>query len=211
VAFLVEMVMDGGMDGHEFLQTSHVPEAQHRPLPSSKWQVRILRPVVPPATRFLPVGRADRLQRGSIRAMQVGHEDMRPIVPLDGFLQEFQNRLPVSGLGDKAFEHRALVICGPPEVMAFAVDLHEQFVQILSPLRPGSKPVSAPLADLRGKQWTEPVPLIPDAFMNYVNPAPVKNILDFAEPLRKPGVQHHRKTDDFRAAVKVLERVMYPR
>jgi hypothetical protein len=47
--------------------------------------------------------------------------------------------------------------------------------------------------------------------MNYVNPAPVKNILDFAEPQQKPGVQHHRKTDDFRAAVKVLERVMYPR
>ena len=38
-AFLVEMVMEGGVDNGEVLQSSHAPEAQHRPLPSSKWQV----------------------------------------------------------------------------------------------------------------------------------------------------------------------------
>ena len=30
MAFLVEMVMDGRVDGDEFLQTSHLPEAEHR-------------------------------------------------------------------------------------------------------------------------------------------------------------------------------------
>ncbi len=39
VAFLVEMVMDGGMDGGEFLKTSHPSEAEHRPFSSSKWLV----------------------------------------------------------------------------------------------------------------------------------------------------------------------------
>ena len=39
MSFLVKMVLDGGVDGDEFLQTAHAPEAQHRPLPSSKWQV----------------------------------------------------------------------------------------------------------------------------------------------------------------------------
>ena len=35
-AFLVEMVEDRGVDGCEFLQTSHPPKALHRPLPSSE-------------------------------------------------------------------------------------------------------------------------------------------------------------------------------
>ncbi len=39
VAFPIEEVVDGGMDGGEHLQASHTPEALHRPLSSSKWQV----------------------------------------------------------------------------------------------------------------------------------------------------------------------------
>ncbi len=35
VAFLVEVVMDGGMNGGEFLQTSHASETQHRSFSSS--------------------------------------------------------------------------------------------------------------------------------------------------------------------------------
>jgi hypothetical protein len=38
-AFLVKMVRDGGVDSGEFLKASHPPEAEHRPLPSSEWQV----------------------------------------------------------------------------------------------------------------------------------------------------------------------------
>jgi len=49
VAFLIEVVVDGGVDGSEFLQASHLPEAQHRTFSSSKWQVGILRPIVQPA------------------------------------------------------------------------------------------------------------------------------------------------------------------
>lgn len=33
---LVEVVEDGGTDGGEFLQTSHLPEARHRPFSSSQ-------------------------------------------------------------------------------------------------------------------------------------------------------------------------------
>ena len=35
VAFLVEVVMDGGVDGSELLQTSHASETQHRSFSSS--------------------------------------------------------------------------------------------------------------------------------------------------------------------------------
>lgn len=48
MAFLVEVVMDGGVDGDEFLQTSHTTEAEHCPFSSSKRKVRILSAVIQP-------------------------------------------------------------------------------------------------------------------------------------------------------------------
>ena len=39
MAFLVEVVMDRGVDGDEFLQTSHAPKSMHGPFSSSEWQV----------------------------------------------------------------------------------------------------------------------------------------------------------------------------
>ena len=76
MAFLVEMVVDRGMDGGKFLQTSHAPEPEHRPFPSSKRQVRILRPVVLPTAGFLAVSRTDHLQRCPIGPEFVRDKDM---------------------------------------------------------------------------------------------------------------------------------------
>jgi hypothetical protein len=47
-AFLIEVVVNGAVEGCEFLQTSHPPEAEHGPFSSSEWLVRILHPVVQP-------------------------------------------------------------------------------------------------------------------------------------------------------------------
>ena len=49
VAIRWKVVVDRGMDGGKLLQRSHAPKSQHRPLSSSKRQVRILCPVVEPA------------------------------------------------------------------------------------------------------------------------------------------------------------------
>lgn len=63
-----------GESGGEFLQTSHLPEAQHRPLPSSERQVRILNTVIPPAPRFLAMNGADFAQRSTLGPEFVGHD-----------------------------------------------------------------------------------------------------------------------------------------
>ena len=55
------MVGDGGMDGGKLLKTSYAPETEHRPLPSSERKVRVLSPIVEPATCFLAVRRTDAL------------------------------------------------------------------------------------------------------------------------------------------------------
>ena len=68
VAFLVEMVVDGGMDRTEFLKGVHPSKPRHSPLSSSERLVRILRPVVQPAAGFLKIGIADLLHRGAVRA-----------------------------------------------------------------------------------------------------------------------------------------------
>ena len=82
MSFLVEMVVDGRMDGGEFLQTSHLPKPEHGSLSSSKWKVRILRLIVQPATRFLPVRVADDFHCGAIGTQFVRHDDVRFAVAL---------------------------------------------------------------------------------------------------------------------------------
>ena len=46
MAFLVEVVGDVGVDRGKFLQGLHLPEPEHRPLPSSEGQVTVLCSVV---------------------------------------------------------------------------------------------------------------------------------------------------------------------
>ncbi len=65
-SFLVEVVVDGGMDGGEFLQTSHTPETLHRTFASSKRQVRILNPVIEPPARLLFFECTQLSERGSV-------------------------------------------------------------------------------------------------------------------------------------------------
>jgi hypothetical protein len=77
-ALRVEMVADRSVDGGEFLQTSHAPETEYRPLPLSEWQVRILGAVVQPATGFLAISRIDLLQRRTIGPEPVGYDGGRP-------------------------------------------------------------------------------------------------------------------------------------
>jgi hypothetical protein len=76
-AHLIELVVDGGVSGDEFLQTSHAAEPLHGPLSSSEWQVRILRPIVHPAAGFLLVGIANILHRRAAGSELVGDHDMR--------------------------------------------------------------------------------------------------------------------------------------
>ena len=54
-AFLVEVIVDGRMDGGEGLQTSHSSEPEHRSLSSSQWQMRVLGAIVQPSPRRLQI------------------------------------------------------------------------------------------------------------------------------------------------------------
>jgi hypothetical protein len=85
-AFLIEMVVDGGMNSDEFLQTSDAAEPLHGSLPSSKRKVGILSPIVQPAASFLLVGIASFLHRRTEGSQLVGHQNMRAAAPLHLFI-----------------------------------------------------------------------------------------------------------------------------
>jgi hypothetical protein len=57
-AFLIKVVVDGAVEGGEFLQTSHLTKAKHRPFASSERLMGILHPVVQPASDLALFDRA---------------------------------------------------------------------------------------------------------------------------------------------------------
>jgi len=77
VAVLVEMVVDRGVNGGEFLQGLYVPEPRHRSFSSSEGLVRILGSIVEPPTALLIGSIADYLHRRSVRPNAHHHRSLR--------------------------------------------------------------------------------------------------------------------------------------
>ena len=73
VAVVVEVVVDRGMGGGEFLQGLYFPEPRHRSFSSSERLVGILGPIVKPPTALLRRGIADYLHCRSVRPKPVGY------------------------------------------------------------------------------------------------------------------------------------------
>jgi hypothetical protein len=64
------------VDGGESLKTSHAPEPEYRPFPSSERQVRILRSFVHPTTGLLPVVCSKLLQSGTVGPKSFRHDNL---------------------------------------------------------------------------------------------------------------------------------------
>ncbi len=65
-AFLVEMVVDRGVDGCKILQASHPSEPQYRALPLSKWLMRILGAIVRSVVSPMTLGTAKNPHRRTV-------------------------------------------------------------------------------------------------------------------------------------------------
>ena len=129
-AFLIEVVVNGAVQSGELLHTSHAPQAQHRPFPSSEWLMGILGPVVQPAAGFPFAEGSKVLQGHAVGRQAIGHDRLGLAMSSKRFSEEFQRSLLVPPLGDEAFEHLAFMIDGTPEVVLHPVDLHEHLVEM---------------------------------------------------------------------------------
>ncbi len=75
----------------------------------------------------------------------------------------------------------------PPEVVSFAIDPHENLVQMPAPLSPISVRGDSLLPDLRGEHRTRPVPSGTYRLVADINPTFMEQILDLprsAAPVR---------------------------
>jgi hypothetical protein len=104
----VEEVVDGGVNGGEFLQTAQAPEAEHCSFSSSKRQVRVLDPIVEPPPRRLKVLGSERFQRRTVRRQAIRDDCFRSTVALHQFPEEFQCGALAPALRDDRLEHFAL-------------------------------------------------------------------------------------------------------
>ena len=100
----------------------------------------------------------------SLRREAVGHDFIGVMVSFKRSPYKFQSSLLVPGPGNGAFEHFAFVIDGSPEVVLFAIDLHEHLVEVPAPAA-RSHALDPLIADLRGEHWPEPVPPEPHRFL----------------------------------------------
>ncbi len=89
-------------------------------------------------------------------------------------LQELQRSPAIPPLRRENLQHLVFVIHGAPQVVRLAIDPDKHFIQMPSPLVMTSMLLNAPLPDLRGEHWTEPV-----------LPEPHRLVADIDTPLKQ--------------------------
>jgi hypothetical protein len=87
VAFLIELILDLGVDRGELLQYLHSTEPKHYPLSPPVRQVAVFDPDVGPAFDFLLFGIAQLLHRSPVRVQTIGGDGFGRTVALQHLLQ----------------------------------------------------------------------------------------------------------------------------
>ena len=91
------------------------------------------------------------------------------------------------------------------DIEALPRDPHAKQGPVLSPPLPGALRVEANLANLRGKQWTEPVPPVAHRLVADLHASFVEQVLHIPKRQREPDIHHHRQAYDRRAGAEVAK------
>jgi hypothetical protein len=89
---------------------------------------------------------------------------------LHNALQELQRRSLVSPRRDQRFQDLAFVIDSPPKVAEFAIDLHEDLIQMPTPLSEAPHLRNPLVSDLCREHRAKPVPPKSDRLVADVDP-----------------------------------------
>jgi hypothetical protein len=77
--------VNGAVQGGEFPETSHPPEPEHGPFPSSEWLVGILGAVIQPSADFAFFDGTDLLQCGTGGCQLICDDRLGLAMPLQRF------------------------------------------------------------------------------------------------------------------------------
>jgi hypothetical protein len=113
--------------------------------------MRVFRAVVEPTANLVTVGVADLFHRCGIRAKPVGDDAPRLAIFLHNALQKLHRGSLVSLGRDDRFQNLAFVINRPQEIAELAIDLHEDLIQVPTPLSEAAHVRYAPFSDLGGE------------------------------------------------------------
>jgi len=103
------------------------------------------------------------------------------------------------------------VVNGPPQVVDFAVDPHENLIQMPPPLRQAPYRRNPLLSDFRCKHRSEPVPPGTYCFVADIDPSLLEQVFDLAQRGGKADIHHDRKTDDLRRSLEIAEWISHPK
>lgn len=146
-----EVLGDGPIAGEEPLRMSWRLEALHAPLPLAGRLMRVLSAMV--RIPVLPVFHTGQhlALRGPITFQPIGDEHARDVLaPLEQLPKELLGRCFIATALHEHIEHSPVLIHGPPEIMPFAVDGEEDFIQmplISRPRTPASELIGIGLAE----------------------------------------------------------------
>ena len=164
-------------------------------IPRSRWRVgwsRDLGEIVGVAPRVVDHRRHDGPVRDAVAPESIGDESARYVAT--AFQQPAEK--PRGGLAIQTrlrqdIDDLALLVDGPPEVLALAADRHEQFIEM-----PGVADRAGAPAEASCVGRAESLAPVPDRLVRDGDTTLSQEILDVAEAQSEPVVQPDRVADD---------------
>jgi hypothetical protein len=189
----------------EFLKCFYAPEPGHCSLSSPKGLMGVFRSVIQPTPGFLTCFVTNNYHCGTIRAQFIRHDHLRLAKVLHCFPEKIQFCPAFPTLRDIGFLHLTFVIHRTPEIVIFAVYLHENLIKMPMLIQVEAHLFDPLSTDLKRKHWPKSVPPKPDRFVAHVIPALVQKIFDIAQRKRKPHIHLHREANDLRRRFEIAK------
>ncbi len=186
-------VLHESMHGQELLRLSRRFKLPHLSFPMSRRLMRDFGSIVSVLVGVVDDGGHDLAVSGAVAFQLVGDQPPgRASLPLQQLAEESFGGFPITARLDEDIEHITILIYRAPEVLAFALYLYENLVQV-------PRVTETTLSTLQSPSVFRPELDTPksDRFIGNGDAALSQEILDIAKAQAKSVVQPDRVADDF--------------
>ena len=111
--------------------------------------------------------------------------------------------MPISFPGHKSIKDSAFVVDSAPEVERLTFDLHEDLIEVPTPVVWTLMQSQLPLFELLRKQITKAVPPKPYCLVAHIDPTFMEQVLDLSQRQRIPNVRHDCELDNGRRSLEI--------
>lgn len=158
----------------------------------------VLCSVVQPPAHFSSFQVAELTHCSRIGLKAVCDDRFGSTMSLQGLLEEAQCSFLVPLLRNVALEDLAFVIYRAPKIVGLSVDLHEDLIDVPTPVAIPTHSADPLPLDVSREPWAKPVPPEPYRLVANINAAFGQQVLNVSQGEREPNIHHHHKANDFR-------------